>query len=62
MNRVLKEQDQIKSEIVKLNLDRDSLLEWLLQNMKDDTIARLYITDHYVLIGIDEEVKVNEET
>ena len=53
MPGILKERSQIK--VVKLNLDRDSLMEWLLQNMKDDTIARLYITDHHVLIGIDKE-------
>ena len=54
MNRMLKERDQIK--MVKLDLDRDNLIEWLLLNMKDDIIARLYITDHYVQIGIDREV------
>jgi len=54
MNRMLKERDQIKVE--KLNLDRDNLIEWLLQNMKDDTIARLYITDRYIWVGIDKEV------
>ena len=54
MNQLLKERYQIKVE--KLNLDRDNLVEWLLQNMKDDTIARLYITDNYTNIGIDKEV------
>ena len=58
MNQVLKERSQIK--VKKLNLGRDNLVEWLLQNMEDNTIARLYITDHYALIGIDKEV-LNKE-
>ena len=58
MNGTFKELDQI--EVRKLNLDRDSLIEWLLQNMEDSTIARLYITGHYVGIGINKEAKVVE--
>ena len=62
MSQILKEKDQILKEMVKLSLDKDSLLEWLLQNMKDDTMARVYITDCYTLIGIDKEANKNGET
>jgi len=55
MSEILKELDQIKVEVVKLNLDRDNLIEWLLQNMEDDTIARLYVGSRYALVGIDKE-------
>ena len=59
VGKVLRERDQIMVE--KLSLDRDNLMEWLLQNMEDSTTARLYITDHYILIGIDKEATDGRE-
>ena len=58
MNQIL---GQNRAQAVRLNLDRDHLLEWLLQNMKDDTIARVYVGSHYVMVGLDEEVKLGSE-
>jgi len=52
MVRPLKNSEQIKQEMVKLELLRDDLLEWLLLNMNEETIARIYITEHHIVIGI----------
>ena len=61
MNQILKSRDQILKEMVKLSLDRDSLIEWLVQNMDETTTAQLYITDHYIQISISRRIADKNE-
>jgi len=55
---VLREKDQIRRDIKILEMNRDDLLEWLLQNTPESQTCRVYCGKSHTLIGID---KTKEE-
>ena len=54
---VLRTKEQIMEAIVKIELPRDDFLEWVLQNVEEDTKIRVYALDDYILIAIDKPKK-----
>ena len=54
---VARSEKQILDELVKLSVSRDGLLEWLLANMEEHHVARIYSSKGYILVGIDKPEK-----